>query len=507
MMKKIMTFQVIGAGILLLFFTVLAPEAKADTFCGGGQTIWSGGVWYDPCYYVYETNLNQSEYDLDETVLVDVNVYAMRCTNNIDGPQQVTVSAEMVHTGENKTALNTPTPETDIHGGFAYEENRSYGSAEFNGIQAVGNYVLKMTGQGTFGQMMNTEDGYEYVERGSRTVYHDLLFSVTDTLPGQPPSSNPAPTLNFSATPQSIMAGETTNLRWSTTNATACTVSVNTPGSSGSPEPESQTEIPTCSGQVGGSQASAVLLANAPCEDSGVSSDSSNDLVPISPSETTTYTISCSGPGGSVANSVIVYVTTPPALETSASTTTPTPTTTTSNNNNEAPAGYTQCASEGERCVFSGTASVVYGANGNYNYLNLTDGTPCTNQVFGDPIEGTAKVCYYKAINTQPSTPDPPFLSVLETRPLIRSGDEATLRWVVAADYPVQCILEGNAANVTFNYPDMDGSSEVEETYTTAPITNATNFTLTCSPHPVMSGVSGTSTKARINVTPNYQEL
>ena len=34
-----------------------------------------------------------------------------------------------------------------------------------------------------------------------------------------------------------------------------------------------------------------------------------------------------------------------------------------------------------------------YGANGVYAYQTLTDGTACTNAVFGDPIYGTVKEC------------------------------------------------------------------------------------------------------------------
>ena len=54
---------------------------------------------------------------------------------------------------------------------------------------------------------------------------------------------------------------------------------------------------------------------------------------------------------------------------------------------------WTFCASEGSNCNFSGTTQVRYGANGAYVYATLTDGTPCTNAVFGDPAPGIAKSC------------------------------------------------------------------------------------------------------------------
>jgi parallel beta-helix repeat protein len=56
--------------------------------------------------------------------------------------------------------------------------------------------------------------------------------------------------------------------------------------------------------------------------------------------------------------------------------------------------GWTFCANEGGYCTFSGTQQVRYGANGVYVYKTLTDGTTCTNSVFGDPIYGAAKQCY-----------------------------------------------------------------------------------------------------------------
>ena len=68
----------------------------------------------------------------------------------------------------------------------------------------------------------------------------------------------------------------------------------------------------------------------------------------------------------------------------------------------EPPAGeWTFCATEGDTCAFSGTTQVRYGANGSFVIQTLTDGTACTNAVFGDPIFGTVKQC---AI---PSVPPP----------------------------------------------------------------------------------------------------
>jgi hypothetical protein len=52
------------------------------------------------------------------------------------------------------------------------------------------------------------------------------------------------------------------------------------------------------------------------------------------------------------------------------------------------------CANEGQLCSFTGTRSVRYGANGVYVFKTLTNGTMCTNSVFGDPLFGVEKQCY-----------------------------------------------------------------------------------------------------------------
>jgi parallel beta-helix repeat protein len=54
---------------------------------------------------------------------------------------------------------------------------------------------------------------------------------------------------------------------------------------------------------------------------------------------------------------------------------------------------WTSCALEGGFCAFAGTTEVRYGANGSYYYRTLTDGTPCTNAVFGDPAYRVRKQC------------------------------------------------------------------------------------------------------------------
>ena len=62
-----------------------------------------------------------------------------------------------------------------------------------------------------------------------------------------------------------------------------------------------------------------------------------------------------------------------------------------------APSGWTQCASEGGTCAFSGTREVRYGSGTTFVSKTVTGPVACTNAVFGDPTPNVAKTCSYAA--------------------------------------------------------------------------------------------------------------
>jgi len=70
-------------------------------------------------------------------------------------------------------------------------------------------------------------------------------------------------------------------------------------------------------------------------------------------------------------------------------------------------AGWTFCGTEDQRCSFTGTRRVRYGANGTYNYGTYTDGVNCSYLIFGDPLVGTYKQCSYGEAITPTPTPTP----------------------------------------------------------------------------------------------------
>lgn len=57
----------------------------------------------------------------------------------------------------------------------------------------------------------------------------------------------------------------------------------------------------------------------------------------------------------------------------------------------------TECASENGSCALpTGTWEVLYGANTSWKVAPVSGTVPCTNAVWGDPISGVGKKCYYR---------------------------------------------------------------------------------------------------------------
>lgn len=90
------------------------------------------------------------------------------------------------------------------------------------------------------------------------------------------------------------------------------------------------------------------------------------------------------------------------------------------------PGAWTKCANEGSACTFGGTQRVRYGANSIYNYGIFTGSVQCSNSVFGDPVFGTAKECYYQTLSP-PSGGSPDYTKVDDflngQRNLLRDDD------------------------------------------------------------------------------------
>src|SRR5512134_1090640 len=73
---------------------------------------------------------------------------------------------------------------------------------------------------------------------------------------------------------------------------------------------------------------------------------------------------------------------------------------------------WSQCATEGGSCSFSGTRAVRYGTSAQYNTLTVSNGVACNNQVFGDPAVGELKACWVAGNGSAPApSPSPPAAS------------------------------------------------------------------------------------------------
>lgn len=155
--------------------------------------------------------------------------------------------------------------------------------------------------------------------------------------------TTPPPLVNISANPPSIKAGESSVLTWTSTHADTCSIepnigSVALNGSRTVSPEESTTFTITASGAGGSTSANVTvtvlypptveisadpetIFLGQPCTlswnsihsnscviDSGIGSVDVSGFITISPSETTTYTITASGLGGNATDSVTVSV-------------------------------------------------------------------------------------------------------------------------------------------------------------------------------------------------------
>jgi hypothetical protein len=207
--------------------------------------------------------------------------------------------------------------------------------AAFNAIVAAYNSIVS-----SFNAMTGSSIPTYAPSGGGGTTY---------TPPPPPPPPPPSPTMNIWASPTSVAAGQPVTISWSSSNANNCTGglyggSIGTSGSFTAYPSETLSYAITCSGSGGSITKSVIVNVIHPtinisadsysitagksakiswsttnatsCTASGGWSGSKgiNGSESVSPIETTEYTLSCSGPGGSVSKSVKITVTMPPTM-------------------------------------------------------------------------------------------------------------------------------------------------------------------------------------------------
>lgn len=124
---------------------------------------------------------------------------------------------------------------------------------------------------------------------------------------------------------------------------------------------------------------------------------------------------------------------------------------------------WIDCADEGARCIFTGTTQVRYGATGSFAYKELTGGTACTNDVFGDPIPGTFKRC---AILSSP----PVWTHCAAENERCNVSGDAVVRYGAKGVYAMRNVTNGvGCNNATFGdpIPGVLKSCDVASTFAT----------------------------------------
>jgi hypothetical protein len=108
--------------------------------------------------------------------------------------------------------------------------------------------------------------------------------------------------------------------------------------------------------------------------------------------------------------------------------------------------------------------------------------------------------------------PPDPVLTLTAQDQLVRRGTETQLNWTIQANYEVDCELTGGGLTTDINRVGVPSANPADYTFTgtlgTGPITNTTNFTLTCTPNvSTYPGLPSRSTTIRVEVVPQGQEV
>jgi hypothetical protein len=314
--------------------------------------------------------------------------------------------------------------------------NGSTAARNDHNMLVSGGTGTNFTGNATFvgGTNPTSYAGYALASNsGGKSASSDGL-DVGARISGAPAQVTPAPTVSISANPTSITAGQSSTLTWSSTNATSCTASNGWTGSKA----------------VGSTQI-------------------------VTPTVTTTYTLTCTGAGGTSApQSATVTIaamtpSTPPSTKfTIGQQVTPTATV----NVRSTPAGTalgTQLTGAVATVTGGPTAAVLNGVNVNWWNLDFTSG-----------VDGWVGEDNLVISSAQP--PTAPTVSLQASPTSITAGQSSTLTW--SSTNTTSCTASGGWTGTK-----ATGNSEV----VTPTVT--TTYTLTC------TGAGGTSAPQSATVT------
>lgn len=227
----------------------------------------------------------------------------------------------------------------------------------------------------------------------------------------------PAPTLALSANPTTVASGASSTLSWTSTNATSC----------------------TASGGWSGTKAvnSSQVVSNI--------------------TVATTYTLTCTGTGGSVARSVTVQISaTPPTVVVNL---TATPSTIMVG----ATSALTWTTTNATSCTASGAWTGARATSGTVNV------SPAATTTYTLTCNGTAQSVTITVNPAQPPPPDAPTLTFTASAATVASGTPITLTW--SSTNATSCSASGS----------WSGAKPTSGSDSSGPLTSPVTFTLTCS--------------------------
>jgi hypothetical protein len=302
-----------------------------------------------------------------------------------------------------------------------------------------------------------------------------------------------APTLTFTASPTSVQAGASSTLTWSTTNATSCTASgawTGTKSTSGTQSTgalaSNSTYTLTCTGAGGSvSQTANVALLPAPTLSftalpTSIASGASSQLTwaatnatsctasgswtgtkATSGTQTTgalsanaSYTLSCTGPGGSASQTAAVTVTAaPPTLTLTAS-----PTSIQSGN----ASSLTWSTTNATSCTASGAWTGAKGTSGTQSTGTLTANSSFTLTCAG----GGGTVAQTASVTVTAGTPS---VTLSANPPGVARNTNTTLSWTSAN--VTSCTASGS----------WSGTKAISGSESVGPITQDSTYSLNCS--------------------------
>ena len=348
----------------------------------------------------------------------------------------LTANQLSVTAGATTTQTWYSTNDTTCTASGGWTGSRSAGGSESTGaLSATTTYALECTGDGG-------------------TVSQSVTVTVI------PP---PAPTLTLTANPASVTTGGASTLTWSSTNATSCTASGDWTGSR----------------STGGSESTGAL------------------------SSTTTYTLACSGDGGTVSQSVTVTVIPPPAptLTLAAS---PTSVTT------GGASTLTWSSTNATSCTASGGWTGSRSTSGSQSTGALSATTTYTLECTGDG--GTVS----QSVTVTVIPPPAPTLTLTASPTSVTTGAASTLTW--SSTNATSCTASGGwtgakptsgsqstgALSATSTYTldcTGDGGTVSKSVTVTVTAPPAPTLTLTANPLSVTAGGTTTLTWSSTNAT------